>query len=166
MLILPERLMEEIKAHAREGYPYEIVGVMAGHWGSDKRVARLFRGTNQFTIAEESDDMSTSAALRDDLQVDGTAANRYFMSGEEMRAIDALCREEGLDILGFYHTHPDHPARPSATDLRFAQQTLPGYSYVIMAVEQGRPADTTSWVLSDDESRFEGEAISVETHRS
>jgi proteasome lid subunit RPN8/RPN11 len=159
MLILPEHLMEEMKAHAREGYPYEIVGVMAGRWGEDKRVERLFRGINQFTVAEETDDMSTAAALRDGLQVDGTAANRYFMSGEEMRAIDALCRAEGLDILGFYHTHPDHPARPSDTDLRFARQTLPGYSYVIMAVERGEPAATTSWVLSDDESRFEEETI-------
>lgn len=161
-LKIPTEVMEQMRAHAREGYPYEVVGVMAGHWAREKTVARLFRGTNQFTVAEETDDMTTAAALRESLEVDGTAANRYFMAPDEMRAIDALCRAEGLDILGFYHTHPDHPARPSETDLRFAQQTLPGYSYVIMAVERGEPADVTSWALSDDESRFEREAIVVE----
>jgi proteasome lid subunit RPN8/RPN11 len=159
MLILPDNLMDEMKAHAVEGYPHEIVGVMAGRYeGDDKRVTRLFRGQNQFSLAEEE---GSADALKEDLQVDGSAANRYFMTGEEMRAVDAACRADGIDIVGFYHTHPDHPARPSATDLRFAQQTLPGYSYVIMAVEQGEPALTTCWVVSDDESRFEEEAISA-----
>jgi len=151
--------MHEMKAHASEGYPNEIVGVMAGRYeGDDKRVTRLFRGQNQFTVAESE---GGADALKEDLQVDGSAANRYFMTGEEMRAVDAACRAEGIDIVGFYHTHPDHPARPSVTDLHFAQQTLPGYSYVIMAVEKGVPALTTCWVLSEDESRFDEETITA-----
>jgi proteasome lid subunit RPN8/RPN11 len=159
MLKLSEELLDEMRTHAAEGYPNEIVGVMAGRYeGDDKRVTRLFRGQNQFSLAEEE---GSADALKEDLQVDGSAATRYFMTGDEMRAIDAACRAEGIDIVGFYHTHPDHPARPSVTDLRFAQQTLPGYSYVIMAVEQGEPALTTCWVVSDDESRFEEEAISA-----
>lgn len=159
MLILPEPLLDEMRDHARSGYPYEIVGVLAGTWGDDKHVTRLFRGTNQFTVAEEADDLTSAATLREGLEVDGTAANRYFMTAVEMQAIDEACRAERLDILGFYHTHPDHPAIPSATDLRFAQETLPGYSYVIMAVEKGEPAATTCWTLSDDETRFEQEQI-------
>jgi proteasome lid subunit RPN8/RPN11 len=158
---IPADVLEEMKAHAAEGYPHEVVGVMAGDWGETKRVRRLFRGSNQFRLAEEMGE-DAAAALRDDLEVEGSSANRFFMTGDEMRAVDAACRAEGLDILGFYHTHPDHPSRPSATDLRFAQQTLPGYSYVIMSVERGVPSITTCWVLSDDESRFEEEAMSAE----
>lgn len=157
MLILSEDLLDQIAQHAVEGYPNEIVGVMAGRYEDEnKRVTRLFRGQNQFSLAEDN---GSAEALKEDLQVDGSAATRYFMTGEEMRAVDAACRAEGIDIIGFYHTHPDHPARPSITDLRFAQQTLPGYSYLIMAVEEGDPDLTTCWVLSDDESRFDEERI-------
>lgn len=158
---IPADVFEEMRAHAVGGYPYEIVGVMAGDWGEPKRVRRLFPGSNQFRLAEELGG-DAAEALREELDVEGSSANRFFMTGGEMRAIDAACRAQGLDILGFYHTHPDHPARPSATDLRFARQTLPGYSYVIVSVEQGVPTDITCWVLSDDESRFEEEAVTAE----
>jgi proteasome lid subunit RPN8/RPN11 len=157
-LEIPLPVFEEMKAHAAEGYPYEIVGVMAGDWGETKRVRRLFRGANQFRLAEEMGGDAVDA-LREDLEVEGSSANRFFLTGEEMLAIDAACRAEGIDILGCYHTHPDHPSRPSPTDLHFAQQTLPGYSYVIISVEKGVPTTTTCWVLSDDETRFDEEAM-------
>lgn len=161
MLIIPANLMLEMKGHASEGYPHEVVGVMAGSYVSgEKTIVRLFRGSNQFRLAEQSGTAALDI-LREDLDVEGSSENRFFMTGEEMRRIDAVCREDGIDIIGFYHTHPDHPARPSVTDLRFAQQTLPGYSYVIMAVEDGAPALTTSWVLSDDETRFVEEPVVV-----
>lgn len=163
MLILPENLLFDLHAHAAEGYPYEIVGVLAGAWeaGDVKRVSRLFRGTNQFRLAEAAHNHSAQRDLKSGLELEesDSSANRYFMTAEEMRAIDAECRAVGIDILGFYHTHPDHPALPSVTDLRFAQQTLPGYSYVITSVESGQPVKTTCWVLSDDESRFVEEEI-------
>lgn len=153
--------MSEMKSHATEGYPHEVVGVMAGvYGGGEKTVTRLYRGSNQFRVAEQTG-AAMLEALREDLEVEGSSENRFFMTGDEMRRIDTACRAEGIDIIGFYHTHPDHPARPSTTDLRFAQQTLPGYSYVIMAVEKGAPALTTSWVLSDDEAQFDEEPLSA-----
>jgi proteasome lid subunit RPN8/RPN11 len=159
MLIIPSNLMAEMREYAAEGYPHEIVGVMAGTYARGaKTVIRLFPGSNQFRLAEQTGDTALQA-LREDLEVEGSSENRFFMTGDEMRSIDADCRAEGIDIIGFYHTHPDHPARPSVTDLHFAQQTLPGYSYVIMAVENGVPAKTTSWVLSDDETQFEEEQV-------
>ena len=62
-------------------------------------------------------------------------------------------------VLMVRHTHPDHPSRPSPTDLRFAQQTLPGYSYAILSVENGVPALLSCWILTDDETAFEAEPI-------
>ncbi|HEY3268348.1 MAG TPA: M67 family metallopeptidase [Armatimonadota bacterium] len=159
MIILPPDLEAELRAHGAEGYPYEIVGVFAGAYekGGVKRVTRLFRGENQFRLAELQE--GSSEGVGGAIGVEGSAANRYFMSGDEMRGIDAACRADGIDILGFYHTHPDHPSRPSPTDLRFAQQTLPGYSYAILSVENGVPALLTCWILSDDETAFEAEPI-------
>ncbi|HEY3411527.1 MAG TPA: M67 family metallopeptidase [Armatimonadota bacterium] len=159
MLTVPNNLMSEMRAHGAAGYPHEVVGVMAGTYTrGEKTVTRLFRGANQFRLAEQSGGAALEA-LREDLEVEGSSQNRFFMTGDEMRAIDAQCRAEGIDIIGFYHTHPDHPARPSVTDLHFAQQTLPGYSYVIMSVEQGTPGHTTCWVLNDEETAFEEEGL-------
>jgi proteasome lid subunit RPN8/RPN11 len=159
MITIPSNLMSELFAHATEGYPNEVVGVMAGTYAhGEKTVTRLFCGENQFRLAEQTGGAALEA-LREDLEVEGSSANRFFMTGDEMRAIDAQCRAEGIDIIGFYHTHPDHPARPSVTDLHFAQQTLPGYSYVIVSVENGIPRDTTCWVLNDDETAFDVEVI-------
>lgn len=160
MIKISENLMAMIRAHAAEGYPHEIVGVMAGEYAEGiGTVTRLFRGQNQFRLAEEHEDGTALDALREKLAVEGASANRFFMTADEMRGVGEACRAEGIDILGFYHTHPDHPALPSATDLRFARETLPGYSYLIMSVNNGVPADTTCWILSDDESRFEQENI-------
>lgn len=67
-------------------------------------------------------------------------------------------RARRLDVLGYYHSHPDHPARPSEYDRNHA---WPWYSYVIVSVKRGEPKDTTSWVLSDDRSRFDPEPMEV-----
>ena len=116
MITIPSNLMSALRAHASEGYPHEVVGVMAGTYTrGEKVVTRLFRGANQFRLAEQTGGAALEA-LREDLEVEGSSENRFFMTGDEMRAIDAQCRAEGIDIIGFYHTHPDHPARPSVTD--------------------------------------------------
>ncbi|MCA9300791.1 MAG: Mov34/MPN/PAD-1 family protein, partial [Phycisphaerales bacterium] len=70
--------------------------------------------------------------------------------------LERLAAELGLDLLGFYHSHPDHPSRPSRTDLEHA---FPWFSYVIVAIERGVPSALTSWVLEEDRSAFRVEAI-------
>jgi proteasome lid subunit RPN8/RPN11 len=67
----------------------------------------------------------------------------------------------GLDILGCYHTHPNHPARPSVYDLEMARGTFPGYSYIILSVQVGSAAEMTSWILRDDYSEFDAEEIRI-----
>ena len=69
---------------------------------------------------------------------------------------DARARK--LDVVGYYHSHPDHPARPSHYDREHA---WPWYSYVIIKVESGQAKDCTSWVLTDDRSRFDPELMEV-----
>ncbi|HEX9615485.1 MAG TPA: M67 family metallopeptidase, partial [Bacteroidota bacterium] len=63
---------------------------------------------------------------------------------------------KGLDIVGFYHSHPDHPAQPSQFDLEHA---FPGWSYVIVSVSRGTSGDLKSWVMKEDRSGFDEEGI-------
>src|SRR6185295_19601294 len=84
--------------------------------------------------------------------------NRYLISPETVLAAHREARALGLDVVGYYHSHPDHPARPSEFDREHA---WPGLSYVIVAVQDGRVAEARSWRLSDDRERFEEEEMSM-----
>jgi proteasome lid subunit RPN8/RPN11 len=88
--------------------------------------------------------------------LDDAKHRRYTISPDQFLAAERSAREAGLDVVGFFHSHPDHPARPSAFDLEHA---WPWYSYVIVSVAHGRAADTTSWRLRDDRAAFEPETI-------
>jgi proteasome lid subunit RPN8/RPN11 len=88
--------------------------------------------------------------------LDDAKHRRYTISPDQFLAAERSAREAGLDVVGFFHSHPDHPARPSAFDLEHA---WPWYSYVIVSVTHGRAADTTSWRLRDDRAAFEPETI-------
>jgi proteasome lid subunit RPN8/RPN11 len=82
--------------------------------------------------------------------------NRFLMDPKDVARIEAQARALGLDIVGYYHSHPDHPARPSEYDREHA---WPWVSYVIIRIEDGKPRDYASWVLADDRSRFEKEPV-------
>lgn len=85
--------------------------------------------------------------------------NRYVIEPETVLHAHRQAREMELDILGYYHSHPDHPAVPSEFDREHA---WPGMSYLITAVEKGRVVDTRSWRLRDDRSAFDEEPLDVE----
>ncbi len=85
-----------------------------------------------------------------------TEENRFLIDPLDQLHVEKDARAQGLDVLGYYHSHPDHPARPSNYDRDHA---WPWYSYVIIAVEQGAPKDLTSWVLAEDRSAFGAETI-------
>ena len=82
--------------------------------------------------------------------------NRFLITPEEMLRGELFARKHEGDVLGFYHSHPDHPSSPSAYDLEHA---WPFYSYIIVEVIQGKAKDITSWELSDDRSHFIPESI-------
>lgn len=127
---------EAVLRHAQEAYPHECCGILLGTWsGCDKSITRI-----QPILNEHHEDH----------------ARRYLITPDQMLRAERQAKEAGLGILGVYHSHPDHPARPSGYDLEWA---WPWYSYVIVSVIDGRPAEVTCWTLSDDRSRFLEETL-------
>ena len=138
MLVLAINLEQEIRDHGARDYPHECCGAMLG---ADKDAAgREVRAL--FPLINRRDD---------------SPRNRFSITPEDFRAAERAAAERGLDLLGWYHSHPDHPARPSEFDREHA---WPWYSYVIVSVDGGVPKDLTSWQLEDDRSKFQPEAIS------
>ncbi|MGH9804915.1 MAG: Mov34/MPN/PAD-1 family protein [Candidatus Acidiferrales bacterium] len=145
-------LLEEIGRHGARAYPNECCGAMLG-------------------VASEDGRKEVRALLALDNRREGEAARtRFLITAEDHLWAEKRAREQGLDIVGFYHSHPDHPARPSEFDREHA---LPWYSYVVVRVARdaegqareaggatgGKPQETTSWVLADDRSEFLPEEI-------
>lgn len=163
MLNLSTECRKAIEQHGEQGYPEEICGYLLGKMKGDVRTVTGVRAVENYweptltgdgntTLAPEFEDESEEFTTE-------TRRRRFWIPGDEYVRVDTDARKNGLDIVGFYHSHPNHPARPSLHDLNVAQQSIGGYSYVIVAVHQGKSVDLTSWVLSDDYSRFDAEEI-------
>ena len=127
-----------IRAHGREAYPHECCGALLGSEGGD--------GVRAVVALHEADNRREA----------GAAPRRFLITAEDYRTIERAARERSLDVLGFYHSHPDHPARPSDYDREHA---FPWYSYVIVAVLDGVAGETTSWILDDDRVSFQEESV-------
>jgi proteasome lid subunit RPN8/RPN11 len=142
MLRLGQKDYEAIRAHGEETYPHECCGVLLGHATDDgNAVSETVRAGNTRT---------------------DSAHNRYNISPQELVKIQRQAREKELDIVGFYHSHPDHPARWSPTD--FAEAHWMGCSYVITSVEKGKAVLTNSFLLtgsSEEDKKFEDEAVEI-----
>lgn len=125
--------IREIGEHGARAYPNECCGALVGVAGADGvKVCR--------------------ALLALDNRREGEAARtRFLVTADDYRWAEKQARAQGLEILGFYHSHPDHPARPSEFDREHA---LPWYSYVVVRVARGEAQETTSWVLAEDRSQF------------
>ncbi len=115
-----------LRQHGEETYPYECCGVLLGQMDGDIRsVSSVVRCGNTRTDSPQ---------------------NRYNIDPKELVRIQRLGRERGEDIIGFYHSHPDHPARWSSTDL--AEAHWFGCSYVITSVEEGKAVLTNAFELT------------------
>jgi proteasome lid subunit RPN8/RPN11 len=148
---IPGLLLREIHGHAERDYPHECCGALLGRVSNAAPVGTpgldADGGETREVVALQA------AANRRETAV---APRRFLITADDYRAIERAARARQLDILGFYHSHPDHPARPSEYDREHA---LPGYSYVIVSVNAGRVEETTSWVLADDRRGFGSERI-------
>jgi cysteine synthase B len=136
-LVLARGVRAEIEAHAVDTYPHECCGALIG---TDGRV----------TGALSLDNVTTLERRR-----------RFLVSPDEYRAAESHADASGRRLLGFYHSHPDHPAEPSAFDL---EQAWPTFSYVIVSVRERVARDLRSWRLRDDRSRFDEEPVQGECH--
>jgi len=133
---IPRDLLERIRAHGAESYPEECCGTLLGDGDGARKVVRLTR-----PLANSRE---------------GGREHRYLIGPEAFSEAEAAARAEGLEVVGIYHSHPDHAARPSEHDREHA---WPWFSYVIVSVERGRPREVTSWVLAEDRARFHQEEV-------
>ena len=147
MLRITDTLYAALRQHGEETYPHECCGVLLGTTAD---------GTNHVQDAVRAGNTRTDSAH-----------NRYHISPQELIKVQRLGRERGLDIVGFYHSHPDHPAQWSHTD--FAEAHWLGCSYVITAVTKGHAEQTNSFLLtgaSEEDKTFVDQPIMVETTAS
>lgn len=131
MIALSERLVERIRAHARRTYPEECCGALLGR--NDSSEARI----------ESVEPLENSRPEE--------RRRRFRIDPAEYCRVESAAEARGLALLGFYHSHPDHPAEPSEYDREHA---LPLFHYVVVAVSSGGAGEITSWTLSEDRKSF------------
>jgi len=136
---LSPEIAAKIRSHGAETYPHECCGALLGREiaGDLREIVGLFPLVNR----------------RDD-----SPRNRFSVTSDDVRDAEKAAREQGVDVLGWYHSHPDHPAKPSQYDQDHA---WPWYSYVIVSVANGEPQFMTSWRLADDRSQFTPEDLEI-----
>lgn len=127
-LIVTAEVDRAIRRHGEEAYPHECCGALLGR---DGRVVDVLPLPN-----------TTEEGPR----------RRFLVRASDYRLAEGRAAELGVELLGFYHSHPDHPARPSQYDLDHA---WPTFAYIIVAVANAAAAEMTVWFLTDDRSRFE-----------
>jgi proteasome lid subunit RPN8/RPN11 len=138
MIRLKKDDLESIRQIAQETYPHECCGIMVGSVEGDiKSVRELIPAVNERT---------------------DSLANRYLITSDFVQKIEARIRNTDSSIVGFFHSHPDVPARPSVYDREHA---WPWYSYLIVSVMKGQAGEVLNWKLKDDRSAFDTEAIDV-----
>lgn len=137
MIVLTEQHLDEIRRHGERDYPYECCGLLIGKFGTGEKVVGE---TYPISNAREE------AAKR----------NRFLIRPEELMRGEKHARDQNLDVVGFYHSHPDDRAVPSLYDLEHA---WPSYSYIVVAVEKGEAREVKSWEMESDRSRFVEEEI-------
>ena len=143
LLRIPRAIYEAIRAHGEQTYPHECCGALLGH-----------PPPGGWTV--------TSSVPAGNTRTD-SAHNRYQIAPLELVRIERDARKQGLEIAGFYHSHPDHPAHWSPTD--FAEAHWLGCSYVITEVAQGKAAVTNAFLLAgttEEDKNFEIQSIEID----
>ena len=135
-------LREQMRSMGEKAYPNEGCGIFLGTSEREVEVVEVRQGTNlretggEANLPPEKDDRAHSAR------------DRYVLDPRDILRAEKDARERGLEVVGFWHTHPDHPARPSQYD---AEQAWPDYVYLIMAIEAGTQVDVNAFVLRQQE---------------
>jgi proteasome lid subunit RPN8/RPN11 len=143
-LKISSELADKIRAHGAQTYPHECCGALLGRDAevADRRVCREIHALHP--LVNRRDDSPN---------------NRFSVTSQDVLDAEKAARQQGLEVVGWYHSHPDHPARPSQYDRDHA---WPWYSYIIVSVANRVPEEMTSWRLADDRSEFEFEEIGLQ----
>jgi proteasome lid subunit RPN8/RPN11 len=134
-------MAEKIRAHGTETYPEECCGAMLG------RDAR-----------DEGEPREILEVLRLSNRREDSRRNRFTVTAKDVLGVEKEAEARGLEVIGWYHSHPDHAARPSEYD---RENAWPWYSYVIVSVQGGAAKEMRSWRLQDDRERYAEEAIEI-----
>lgn len=138
-LILTAEQDKAIRAHGSEDYPHECCGFLIG------------KQSPEGAVVEKT---QRAGNTRDD-----SPRNRFEIDPADLFRADRAARAEGLGVVGFYHSHPDAPARPSNFD---RERAWPGYCYAIVSVAHGEPQEMTNWRLDDETGQFTPDPIAVD----
>ena len=141
--ISPKHLAE-IQSHGKEAYPEECCGAMLGDVDpkSQKFTKSILRIENNWVEKEKEN-----------------RHRRFAVTAEDYKTLEKKAKEAKLTLLGFYHTHPDHPAKPSGTDLSYA---WPFFSYIILSVKKGEAKEIYSYALDSEKNEFYQEDLKVQ----
>ena len=136
MIAISSQLIEQIKAHGEATYPNECGGMLIGHFaeGGAKSVSELVPMENAMDKSQQY--------------------NRVLILPKDVLKAERYARQKKLDVVGYYHSHPDDKAVPSQFDLDHA---LPVWSYIIVSVLQGKATVARSWEMENDRSKFNEE---------
>jgi len=140
-VVLPEALQARMFAHAEADYPHECCGILVGRAADERRVI---------------EDLVEAANVREDRRAD-----RFELDPKTLLRVTRELRGTGQDVVGYYHSHPDHPAEPSATDLEFGA-LWPEHAFVIVEVRSRKSVRARSWVVPDGGDAFIEELIEVQ----
>jgi proteasome lid subunit RPN8/RPN11 len=140
MIELAKTHQNEIAAHGEHDYPHECCGLLLGRFDENntKSVSEIYPISN---AREET-----------------AKRNRFLILPGELIRGERYAETKGVEIVGFYHSHPDHPAVPSQYDLEHA---WPVYSYIVVSVRAGAAQELRSWEMTHDRARFEEEEVNV-----
>ena len=147
-LNINHEIAERIRQHGAETFPHECCGALLGRDGAFAEDPAAQGGASREVL-----ELFPLVNRRDD-----SPRNRFAVTAEDVLEAEKAARQHGLDVVGWYHSHPDHPARPSQFDRDHA---WPWYSYVIVSVMSGAPAEMTSWRLNDDRQDYTPERIEI-----
>ena len=139
MIRMTKESVRQIEQHGERTYPEECCGILLGLKKD---------GVQKVEIVVELDNSQ-----------DGNRRRRFFVTPKQYLQAERMAVERGLELLGFYHSHPDHPAIPSAFDTEHA---LPCFIYVIVSVVEGKAKSMTAWLLSETREHFNERTLSVE----
>jgi proteasome lid subunit RPN8/RPN11 len=140
---IPEALAEKIESEGVRAYPNECCGIMFG---------RDITGDGDFAVRRVVESLEP---VMNEFEAE-EQYHRFLITPQTLMRAEKKATEQGLLVLGFYHSHPDVPARPSEYD---RQHAWPFYSYVIVSIAKGQPVDMTSWLLDDESNTFKRQDI-------
>ena len=140
MLTIPSETLKALESHGVASYPNEGAGLLLGTADGDgrKTVVDILPLANRWETDEQY--------------------HRFLLTPQDMLHGETEAARRGLDVIGVFHSHPDHPAEPSGFDRDWA---LPWYSYIITTVAKGQAVRSRSWLLKEDRSGYDEETIKI-----